>query len=603
MKMRLEERLSKWVELPEDDETDDDYGLIIDDSVTAEPSKMQPPRFNKAGSCSLLPSSTIMSPSALLPANLHTINKQWMKASGGKADILQRYVESADNENYDDLVLPEEEDMLDKQLAEWKTPCKKMPSWISHGDSDSCVEVTMSGATAVELSAYDSSSRLSVVDSTPTLVAGLSDAQRSYEETEDWVLVAAGSAPRSANARSRKSTPRAAAMALGLGLNLVQPVRAVLNTGSRQRASTTKPWMADWQHVEIPPPQQLSALTETPPQQKQQLLLKPSRIIHTAQLQQRPPTPRRLNTSQPQHSKPMISPLPQPQQLSMHTPMSSESVSVSTHTPSSASVSVTALRSPSKKPILIKAAQKPLEPVVIGAMRYDPISRIWIGNEDEGSRIANAIAESERRLRTRSITRSDRLIDTDKLARKISQRSGNPNPVPTLPEKIIIDGDDQEPTSWHKTSPIISSIQPVSPRSPQAKLGAAGRGRPALIPPSAAAMVGQSAGSSGGSAINSGCGRAKPIFDPQNLRWIDPNENRSDPSSNPFWNITELPVEPNSLANAFSGRIRSASEAVGPDIPNRSCFVLTDEQIEAYQREGAEYESFARHWFPKSSST
>ncbi|KAJ1814552.1 hypothetical protein LPJ56_003017, partial [Coemansia sp. RSA 2599] len=403
--MRLEERLSKWVELPEDDETDDDYGLIIDDSVTAEPPKAQPPRFNKAGSCSLLPSSTIMSPSALLPANLHSINKQWMKASGGKVDILQRYVESADSENYDDLVLPEEEDMLDRQLAEWKTPCKKMPSWISHGDSDSCVEVTMSGATAVELSAYESNSRLSVVDSTPTLVAGLGDAQRSYEETEDWVLVAAGSAaPGSAKkAGPRKSTPRAAAMALGLGLNLVQPVRAVLNTGSRQRASTTKPWMADWQHVEIPPPQQFSAPTETPPQQKQQLSLKPSRIIHTAQLQQRPPTPRRNNTSQPQHSRPMVSPLPQPQQSPTPAPMPaftftpvSASASASTSTAESVSVPASALRSPTKRPILIKAAHKPVDPVVVGAMRYDPISRVWLGNEEEGSRIASAIAESER---------------------------------------------------------------------------------------------------------------------------------------------------------------------------------------------------------------
>ncbi|KAJ1805808.1 hypothetical protein LPJ75_005212, partial [Coemansia sp. RSA 2598] len=111
------------------------------------------------------------------------------------------------------------------------------------------------------------------------------------------------------------------------------------------------------------------------------------------------------------------------------------------------------------------------------------------------------------------------------------------------------------------------------------------------------------AGGCASSAATSGCGRAKPIFDPQNLRWIDPNENRNDPSCNPFWNITELPVEPNPLANVFSGRIRSSSEAVGPDVPNRSCFALTDEQIEAYQREGAEYESFARHWFPKSSST
>ncbi|KAJ2883501.1 hypothetical protein FB639_002157 [Coemansia asiatica] len=322
----------------------------------------------------------------------------------------------------------------------------------------------------------------------------------------------------------------------------------------------------------------------------------------------------------------MISPLPQPQQSSMpaftFTPASvSASVSVSasapTPTPASTSTSTSnststsvpasasALRSPTKKPILIKAAQKPVEPVVIGSMLYDPISRVWLGNEEEGSRIANAIAESERQLRgrSRSTARSDRLIDTDKLARKISQRSGNPNPVPTLPEKIIIDGGDQESISWHKTSPIINSIRPTSPRSPQAKLAVAGKGRPALIPPSAAMMVGQSTGGPGSSATNSGYGRSKPIFDPQNLRWIDPNENRSDPSCNPFWNITELPVEPKPISSAFSGRTRSSSEAVGSEAPNRSCFMLTDEQIEAYQREGAEYESFARHWFPKSSST
>ncbi|KAJ1933214.1 hypothetical protein GGF37_006802, partial [Kickxella alabastrina] len=58
MNMRLEERLSRWAEQPED-EADDDYGLIIDESVTAEATRPMLPKFNKAGSCSLLPSSTI----------------------------------------------------------------------------------------------------------------------------------------------------------------------------------------------------------------------------------------------------------------------------------------------------------------------------------------------------------------------------------------------------------------------------------------------------------------------------------------------------------------------------------------------------------------
>ncbi|KAJ1718533.1 hypothetical protein LPJ53_006468 [Coemansia erecta] len=537
MNTRLEERLSKWVELPEDDESDSDYGLIIDDSVTtaellplstSPPSHLKPhslsspppppPRFNKAGSCTLIPSSTIMSPSALLPANLHSLNKQWLKAPGTTAnmDILQRYVESADSENYDDLVLPEDEDMLDRQLAEWKTPCRNV---------DSCTEVTMSGATAVDLPLREYAARsgaASVIDSTPTLVAGLAgDVRRSLEDTEDWVLVAAGSAPGSANPEpTRKSTPRAAAKALGLGL--VQPVRAALSNGSRHQqqqhqhqrlpssSSLSKPWMADWQH-----PQSLS-----------------------------------------------LSP---------------------------------ALRA-ARKPILIKNAQRPAEPVVIGSMRYDPVSRTWVGNEEEGQRIASAIAESERQLyttRQRSSTRSDRLIDTDKLARKISQRSGNPNVVPTLPEKVIVDASDHEP-SWRGSPPAAAGgNRHASPRSPGAL--DTGKGRPALIPPSAAMMVPQTAGL---------CGRPKPIFDPQNLRWIDPNEDRNDPLSNPFWNITELPVEPMPLSTgAFKGRIRSASEAVGSsDPPNRTCFVLSEEQFETYQREGAEYESFARRWFPNTNA-
>ncbi|KAJ2387926.1 hypothetical protein GGI05_003944, partial [Coemansia sp. RSA 2603] len=608
MNTRLEERLSKWVELPEDDESDSDYGLIIDDSVTtaetlpittspssrlklqqqsSPPPQQQPPRFNKAGSCSLIPSSTIMSPSALLPANLHSLNKQWLKAPGTTAnmDILQRYVESADSENYDDLVLPEDEDMLDKQLAEWKTPCRNV---------DSCTEVTMSGATAVDLPLREYAAHTgtaSVIDSTPTLVAGLTgDVRRSLEDTEDWVLVAAGSAPGSANPEpTRKSTPRAAAKALGLGLGLVQPVRAALSNGSRhqqqqqqQRLSSTsslsKPWMADWQHVEFPPPQTPQTLPQQKPQMSVPMPTQKSQphIIHAAQPQQRPTSP---HSSSRLHSSNSISHQPQPHLQQWHQQQQQNKPQRQLR-PQPHSLSLSPALRAARKPILIKNAQRPAEPVVIGSMRYDPVSRTWVGNEEEGMRIASAIAESERQqlytTRQRSSTRTDRLIDTDKLARKISQRSGNPNVVPTLPEKVIVDASDHEP-SWRGSPPAATGgNRLMSPRSPGAL--DTGKGRPALIPPSAAMMVPQTAGL---------CGRPKPIFDPQNLRWIDPNEDRNDPLSNPFWNITELPVEPLPLStDVFKGRIRSASEAVGSSDPlNRTCFVLTNEQFETYQRE------------------
>ncbi|KAJ2386218.1 hypothetical protein GGI23_006541, partial [Coemansia sp. RSA 2559] len=105
-KLNLEQKLSKWAEHPEDDD-DDDYGLIIDDSVTTEP-----PKFGKAGSCSQLPTSTAFSPLALLPANLHTLkpanaattmNRPPARSFASTRDLLQRYVETPDDDNYDDL--------------------------------------------------------------------------------------------------------------------------------------------------------------------------------------------------------------------------------------------------------------------------------------------------------------------------------------------------------------------------------------------------------------------------------------------------------------------------------------------------------------------
>ncbi|KAJ1901429.1 hypothetical protein LPJ66_000798 [Kickxella alabastrina] len=567
MNMRLEERLSRWAEHPED-EADDDYGLIIDESVTAEATRPMPPKFNKAGSCSLLPSSTIMSPSALLPANLHALHWPRSKTPGAPVDVLQRYVESADNENYDDLVLPEEEHLLDKQLRQWKTPTKLQSNWAKN--MGVCVEVTMSGATAVEFPA--------VVEISPT--------------AEDWVMVTATTPTPTKETKEyapeqRKSTPRTAAMALGLGL--VQPVRAVLSSGSKQRMPSSKPRMADWQHVEIPPnfsptPAPTPTLTPTqlPPQnlnlnlnqsQSHHLNLNQQRHratqIHHAQIQHRPTS--QCGQLSPSHShipshflqQPPLS-QPQPQLLSQP------------HVQ----------RSAARRPILIKSAQRAAEPVVVGCMRYDPISRVWVGNEEEGSRFANAIAESERQLsRARANTlRTERLIDTDKLARKISQRSGNPAPL-QLSEKMVVVS--PECQAWCTSPPAVHVRQPASPLSPGA-LEAATKGRPVLIPPSAAVgMVGQTGG------------RARPIFDPQNLRWIDPNETQKDPSGDPFRNIAELPVEPKPAGTAYSGRMRSSSESIGSD--NRNCFTLTDEQIEAYQRESAEYEAFARHWFPKSA--
>ncbi|KAJ2709899.1 hypothetical protein H4R19_004015, partial [Coemansia spiralis] len=157
--MKLEERLSKWAERPEDEDDDTDYGLIIDDSVTA--ARPAPPKFIKAGSCSQLPARTaLLSPPRLLTtANIRPLDRPSnaaaarpprpaARASLSARDVLHRFSEPADDDdNYDDMVLPEDEEMLDRQLAEWRTPCRRPPSWPNNALAD---EVTMSGATAVE---------------------------------------------------------------------------------------------------------------------------------------------------------------------------------------------------------------------------------------------------------------------------------------------------------------------------------------------------------------------------------------------------------------------------------------------------------------------
>ncbi|KAJ2852335.1 hypothetical protein IWW36_000479 [Coemansia brasiliensis] len=443
--MKLEEKLARWVERPEED--DSDYGLIIDDSVTTEgPPRAAPfpPKFTKAGSCSQLPGRPLLSPASMLPANLRPLNRTNETAQRPAArpslsaqDVLQRYVEE-DTENYDDLVLPEEAEMLDRQLAQWKTPCRP-PSW-PNGLPD---EVTMSGATAVEADA----------GSTPCRVRQEHTPTASHPGTRRHAALAA-SAPRSSH---------------------------------------------------------------NPPQQTR----------------------------------------------------------------------------PLRRPLLIKNT-KPAEPVVLHGMRFDPIRRVWVGNELEGSRLANAIAESERQLRAYDSSRSERPIDASKLAHKVSQRSGNPNLSPVRSDDMAVDlPEGEQPAGdqnmWRASAAAASQRRRLSPTNPLTQVSIeAPKGRPTLIPPSAASLVSSQASA-----------RTRPIFDPQNLRWIDPNESSSDP----FWNIAELPVEPSPIdAVHFPARLRSASEAIGGESGARNCFVLTDEQIETYHRESVDYESFARHWFPKSAT-
>ncbi|KAJ1730355.1 hypothetical protein LPJ61_003058 [Coemansia biformis] len=487
--MRLEEKLAKWAERPEDEDEDGDYGLIIDDTVTAARPTPFPPKFTKAGSCSLLPTRpALLSPPMLMAANIRPLGRP---ADAGMPqrhaarlplsarDVLQRFTEPASSDNYDDMVLPEDEEMLDRQLAEWRTPCRRTPSW-PNGLAD---EVTMSGATAVE--------------------------------TE---------APRT------------------------KPAAAAAHAASSPKESPTSGPAASRRHAPQPP------------------IPADARSLALAAMGPRSP----LCRAEP--------------------------------------------RGP-RQPMLITSAQQPTEPVVLGRMRYDPARRMWLGNEEEGVRIAGAIADSEHELYARSAGRAEHPIDTSKLAHKVSQRSGCLGLSPVNPDDMDID------SVGHCTSPGAGSPQflihaaaaaatttttaaavaaangrrRLSPTNPltQGSIEAA-KGRPALIPPSAASLVDPAAGVVVG-------GRARPIFDPQNLRWIDPNENQLDSPADPFRDIADLPVEPSSVdAVHCKSRARSASDALGGDA-TKSCFALTDEQIAAYHRESVDYDSFAQHWFPKSS--
>ncbi|KAJ2681055.1 hypothetical protein GGI25_000008 [Coemansia spiralis] len=474
--LNLEQKLAKWAEQPEDDDEDSDYGLIIDDSVTTEP-----PKFSKAGSCSQLPSTR--SPPSLLPANLHTlgpwatnIKRPPAKSFASAQDLLQRYVETTDEENYDDLVLPEEAELLDKQLAEWRTPKGHGPEWSS---GQVPMDVTMSGATAVE---HDTGRSL-----VPSAVCSRhAGGDSSY--TTPTLNAAAALAPARPRALTTMS-PAGREQTLGLGLGLV-------NAGTRP----------------------------TPRQQK--IAFSRQRLAQTQR--------------------------------------------------------------PTRRPMLIRNTQRAAEAMVVGCMRYDPVSRMWLGNEEEGSRIAHAIAESERQLRAHGVIRSERPLDADKLARKISQRAGNPNLVPALPELVAgspehdaaIASDHSQKVFWSRHG--TTALRPTSPRAPvSVETGAT---RPALISPAAIAGVGGA------------CGQGRPVFDPQHLRWVDPAH---ESQGNALWNIAELPLEP--IDAIHKGRLRSASEAIGVD-SSRNCFVLTDEQIDAYHRESIDYAAFARHWFPKPST-
>ncbi|KAJ1666706.1 hypothetical protein GGF38_002855, partial [Coemansia sp. RSA 25] len=386
--MRLEERLARWAEQPEDTEDDDDYGLIIDDSVTAPPAPVLP-KFTKAGSCSQLPSTTLPAHSAplgFLPANLPPLS------AGNR---LHRYVESIENENYDDLVLPEDqEDQLDKHLSAWKTPCRRLPSW----PSQLAAEVTMSGATAVEGDAGRSAEE----SATPTLgIAGAISSPATAPAT-------VAHAPLSLLSPAR---PRAAP---GVGLGLLEPGGRLAPSASPRQQRVTSSKQRHQNHNHNPNYSYgrggCSPQTGQPPQQQ-----------------------------------------PQPAQQ----------------------------QRPGRRPVLIRNVQRPAEPIIVGCMRYDPVSRIWLGNEEEGARIANAIAESERQLRARGMMRSERPIDAGKLARKISQRSGNPNLVPALllPEDMLVDGPSPDspvsassPKLFWRCSSVAASpgASPASPRAPAA---------------------------------------------------------------------------------------------------------------------------------------
>ncbi|KAJ2337803.1 hypothetical protein GGF43_007026, partial [Coemansia sp. RSA 2618] len=270
----------------------------------------------------------LLSPSSLVPPNIRPLGRPAdvpqrpsARPSLSAQDVLQRYVENTDPENYDDLVLPEDEVMLDRQLAQWKTPCRRLPSW----PNDLADEVTMSGATAVDTDSGGSKAPRA--------------AERPITDPEDTPTMALAAARRHAAAATQ------------------------------------------------PTPVNSSALR--PPEAAPKLPLGPAR----SPLRKAPLRP-------PQH------------QQYQHRHL--------------------------RRPMLIKN-MPPVEPVVLGNMRFDPASQVWSGNEEEAARFAGAIAESERQMRTHDTTRSERLIDANKLAHKVLQRSGNPGLSPTLSDDMEVD--------------------------------------------------------------------------------------------------------------------------------------------------------------------
>ncbi|ORX74953.1 hypothetical protein DL89DRAFT_254716 [Linderina pennispora] len=393
--MDLKNDLSRWMESPEDDDGDD-YGLIIDHSLTEAalppmptlpvdmprlrtppPAAAQLGHLPPSAQLGLMPPSTqlslmppAVSPRSILPQNLPLIQPAAKKPQ----TLLDKYVEN-DDEDYNDLVLPNEADQLDSHLAALKTPRRRIPSWPRNSES------LLSGATAVSPS-------------------------------------------KPASEKAAHSRP----MSLGLGISTPENAHRV--PSARQR-------VLEWQ----------------------------------------------LKGKQEASHKP-------------------------------------------RRPMLIRNMSRGNEPVVIGCMRYDPVGRMWVGNDEEGTRISSAIAESDRQLRSRGLIRNEPL-DSRKLARKISARSGG------------------------------------SPRSDE--------GEEPVDP------------------------KPRPVFDPQNLRWIDPNEHKGDPLHDPFWNIPDLPVDP---ARADKMRSRSRSEAVSM----ANVFALTDEQRQTFAHESKEYGAFARRWFPKTTA-
>ncbi|KAJ1962230.1 hypothetical protein GGI12_002769 [Dipsacomyces acuminosporus] len=528
--MELEKKLAKWVEKPQDDDDDeDDYGLIIDDSVTKDlasthtfhsvfPERAPSAKMN-------LPPNLIQ---PLLPSNLPLLTKpQYTNAATTAAreedraqyslgiaspavkksvpaqDMLKRYAEPVDSENYDDLVLPEEMDDLDKQLAQWKAPCRRMPSWPNDLNSEANSIAPPRSESTIVASGISSSM------STSSILPAAGNRRGNMMAVDSTASTISGNGGGDISARGPRRLAPTATNSSQVGSSAVaEGKRPMLIANPRQqKAPSSKQRVVEWQQ-------------QQQPQETQQ-------------------------------------------------------------------------KRPTRRPMLIRNISRTVEPVVIGCMRYDPISRLWVGNEEEGSRIASAIAESERQLRAGGLFRNERPLDAGKLARKISQRAGHPNLIPATPEEILAaDHEPMAPAATHGQRSIYGEkTMDQSPIDIKSPTGIA----PLQVPVPGKHHDGD------------GCKRqkAKPIFDPHNLRWIDPNESQSDPKLDPFWNITDLPVEP---AGGDTNRaLNKRNSAYEPGNANcgssdASVFTLSDGQIEKYKKESIEYESFARHWFPKSSA-